>query len=114
MKNTIVIPILCFSVSVSFAQQQPPKALLEIVKENKAGKIRQPVGISGKIILSAPKARLLAVTSKGKIYALPLDNTPCFVPNNSTVIAMPAKGWPPCKSGLMPNAFKMHSIIPVK
>lgn len=111
MKIAIVIPVLlcCF---LSAAAQQHPKTLLEIVKENKAEKIKQPILIPDKILLFAPKAKLLATTSKGKIYALPLDNMPCFVPDNNTLIAMPLKGWPVCGSNLMPNASKVTTIIP--
>lgn len=111
MKHAIVIPVLLFSF-LSAAAQQQPKTLLEIVREKKAEKIKPPVITLEKIHSTAPKAKLLAATSKGKIYALPLDNMPCFVPDNNSLIAIPAKGWPVCGGNLMPNASTVTTIIP--
>ncbi len=113
MKIAIVIPVLCFAVSAAVAQQQTPKALLEIIKEHKAEKIKTPAEIPNKVTLSSQKAKLLAVTSKGRIYGLPLDNMPCFVPYKITVPEIPL-GWRTgdCYSRKIKPPFKMESIIP--
>ncbi len=105
MKIAIVIPVLCFAVSAAFAQQQPPKTLLEIIKENHTGKVKQPILMADMFMLpqSGEKLTLLTTTSSAKIYALPQDNMPCAVPDMKQVIPIPTASFRSLHSN-MPNA----------
>jgi hypothetical protein len=59
-----------------------------------------------------PQATFSHNTSKGKIYALPIDNMPCLVPDMSRVSRMPgAYAYP---EGRMPNLFPKQRVIPEK
>ena len=61
----------------------------------------------------APTAKLIGHSKFGKVYTLPQDHMPCFVPQISLVTAIPT-----LKSGfrnpVMPNTYAIQEITPQK
>jgi hypothetical protein len=62
------------------------------------------------ITITFPNAKYLYTTEKGKVYALPLDNIPCLVPeinSNMPIVKFNLKGYKK-----IPNAFPEQKLIP--
>jgi hypothetical protein len=108
MKVAIIVPVLMGAVFSAAAQTQP---LLQIVKEKKQPKKATPPFNYLNKGAAQPQAKLVAVTGAGKIYALPLDNMPCLVPNSRSSIPMPAPKQLPLQNA-MPNALVLQPVIP--
>lgn len=100
MKVAIIVPVLTAAFLCATAQAQPPRPLLEIITKNKPQKNA-----------AQPQAKLSAVTTAGKIYALPQDNMPCLVPHRFSMVQMPAAIQPHFKNS-MPNASVVQPVIP--
>jgi hypothetical protein len=109
MKVAIIVPVL-LAASLS-AAAQATRPLLEVIGTNKPlKKTAVPLtSISGKAV--QPQAKLLTTTAAGKIYALPLDNMPCLVPNETAVIQLPVALQPRLKNNI-PNGSVAQPVIP--
>ncbi len=57
------------------------------------------------------KATLLSTNGGNKVYALPQDKMVCFVPDVTTVAAIP-NGVVAFQNSNMPNALKKEEVIP--
>ena len=63
----------------------------------------------------SPKATLTGRSAFGKMYALPLDNMPCIVPDVNLIKPIPNRGMSGFQNSLMmPNPFKQEDIIPAQ
>lgn len=62
-----------------------------------------------------PQAKLLSQTAAGKVYALPQDKMPAFVPNINLVRPIPNRGMQGFQYSLMiPNPYTKGDINPAQ
>ncbi len=58
----------------------------------------------------SPKAKLIAHSTFGKVYALPQDNMPCIVPPTATTALIPVAKTP-LVNAVIPNAVPKQDLI---
>ncbi len=77
----------------------------------------QPIDLTTTMV--QPKAKLIGQSSLGAVYAMPLDNMPCLVPNmgkENFVFPLPGADMPnPIpKQDLIPSPFAKSSLLKLK
>jgi hypothetical protein len=114
MKRFLLIAML--SAGFAAAAQEPQffkKSLVptgQLFKADTTGDRLPNVNILSMQRGLLPQATFSHQTSRGKVYTLPIDNMPCFVPDMQQVSPMPGQHYFP--EGRMPNAVPRQRIIP--
>ena len=102
MKKLILISCGCYVCSYGVHAQLPN---FTIDTANKKSRINKYLN------KTLPEGSFSHETSKGSVYILPYDNTPCLVPDMNNVAKMPGS-FQPIRDNTMPNAIPRRRLIP--
>ncbi len=112
MSKTVLLILFCGFSSLSFAQVFKPdiKKLADKAAAQNFQKQNKPLVFKAR--LRQPIVTSTSIKREPGVYALPIDNMPCVVPDTKDIAAMPnaLSHFPSLLAGRMPNKGSKNAI----